>query len=66
MLHAPLHTMIWESPHGATHFAFDRPSDQFGSFEMPAITAVGMELDQKLAALLDHLGLPVPAQLNHA
>jgi hypothetical protein len=34
------------------------PSNQFGSFEMPAITAVGMELDQKLAALLDHLGLP--------
>jgi hypothetical protein len=66
MLYAPLHTMIWESPHGATHFTFDRPSDQFGSFEMPAITAVGMELDQKLAALLDHLGLPVPAQLNHA
>lgn len=32
MLYAPLHTMIWGSPDGATHFTFDRPSDQFGSF----------------------------------
>ncbi len=66
MLYAPLHTMIWDSPDGATHFTFDRPSDQFGSFEIPAITAVGLELDQKLADLLDHLGLPVPEQLSHA
>jgi len=66
MLSAPLHTMIWDSPDGATHFTFDRPSDQFGSFEIPAITAVGLELDQKLADLLDHLGLPVPEQLSHA
>ena len=65
MLYAPLHTMIWNSPDGATHFTFDRPSDQFGSFETPAITAVGMELDHKLAVLLHHLGLPIPAQLNH-
>ncbi len=66
MLYAPLHTMIWDSPDGATHFTFDRPSDQFGSFGIPAIAAVGLELDQKLADLLDHLGLPVPEQLSHA
>jgi hypothetical protein len=66
MLYAPVHTMIWQGPDGGTHFTFDRPRDQFASFEMPAITAVGIELDQKPAALLDHLGLPVPAQLNHA
>jgi hypothetical protein len=64
MLYAPLHTMIWQSPGGGTHFTFDRPSDQFGSFGTPQITQVGMELDTKLAALLEHLGLDVPGQLT--
>jgi hypothetical protein len=65
MLYAPLHTMIWEARDGATRFTFDRPSDQFSSFDVPEITTVGMELDRKLAALLDHLGLRVPSQLKH-
>lgn len=65
MLYGPLHTMIWQDPAGGTRFTFDRPSDQFGSFGIPAITAVGVELNQKLAALLNHLGLPVPDQLSH-
>lgn len=60
MLYAPLHTMIWDGPDGTTKFTFDRPSDQFGSFGVPEIAQVGMELDDKLAALLDHLGLTVP------
>lgn len=64
MLYAPLHTMIWQSPDGGTHFTFDRPSDQFGSFGSPPITEVGRELDKKLAALLGHLGLDVPGQLT--
>jgi len=64
MLYAPLHTMIWQSPGGGTHFTFDRPSDQFGSFGTPQITQVGTELDKKLAALLEHLGLDVPSQLT--
>jgi hypothetical protein len=66
MLYAPLHTMIWETPDGATRFTFDRPSDQFKSFAVPEITAVGVELDGKMAALLDHVGLRVPRQLEHA
>lgn len=64
MLYAPLHTMIWQDPGGGTHFTFDRPGDQFGSFGTPQITEVGMELDKKLAALLEHLGLDVPSQLT--
>ncbi len=64
MLYAPLHTMIWQSPDGETRFTFDRPSDQFGSFGTPQITQVGVELDKKLAALLEHLGLDVPGQLT--
>jgi hypothetical protein len=66
MLYAPLHTMIWQHSGGGTHFTFDRPSDQFASFGMPPITQVGTELDQKLAALLEYLGLHVPEQLSHA
>ena len=34
-----------------------------GSFGDPRITAVGVELDQKLAALLEHLNLRVPGEL---
>ena len=38
---------------------------EISSFGIPAITAVGVELNQKLAAKLDHLGLSVPEQLSH-
>jgi hypothetical protein len=37
---------------------------QFGSFGNPAITEVGIELDRKLAALLELLGAPVPDALT--
>jgi hypothetical protein len=64
MLYAPLHTMIWQSPDGGTHFTFDLPSDQFDSFGTPQISQVGIELNEKLAALLEHLGLDVPSELT--
>ena len=41
-------------------FTIDKPSDQFGSFGDPRVTAVGLELDAKLAALLEHLHLQSP------
>ena len=63
LLYAPLHTVIWGDPDGPAHFTFDKPSDQFGSFGNPAVTAVGTELDGKVAALLRHLGAEVPAAL---
>jgi hypothetical protein len=63
MLYAPLHTAIWGASNGMGHFTFDRPSDQFGSFANPAVSAVGVELDRKLAALLDHLDVAVPEAL---
>jgi hypothetical protein len=67
MLYAPLHTVIWEDAAGAAWFTADQPSTQFASFAIPEITEVGIELDRKLAALLDYLDVPVPAQLlNHA
>jgi hypothetical protein len=64
MLYAPLRTVLWEEPDGRRWFAADQPSAQFASFADPAITTVGDELDAKLAVLLDHLGLEVPASLR--
>jgi hypothetical protein len=63
LLYAPLRTAIWGDARGPAHFTFDQPSDQFGSFGIPQVTAVGVELDRKLAALLDHLGAAVPDAL---
>jgi hypothetical protein len=55
--------VIWGDPDGAGYFTFDRPSDQFASFDRPQIADVGAELDHKLAVLLEHLGVPVPRAL---
>jgi hypothetical protein len=63
VMYAPLHTVIWSDPGGEAFFTVDKPSDQFGSFGNPDVTAVGRELDRKLAALLDHLDVGVPAGL---
>jgi uncharacterized protein (DUF302 family) len=64
MLYAPLHTVIWEDSTGRAWFTFDQPSTQFSSFGRPEIDAVGVELDRKLATLLDALGVEVPAALT--
>jgi len=64
LLYAPLRTAIVEDADAATWFTFDQPSTRFGSFNTAQITKVGVELDHKLAALLEHLGAPVPAALT--
>ncbi|GAA3434250.1 hypothetical protein [Kutzneria kofuensis] len=63
MLYAPLRTAIHVDYDDRTWFTVDQPSTRFGSFSDERIAAVGIELDAKLAALIDHLGLPVPADL---
>ena len=63
LLYAPLHTVIWGDPEGSAYFTFDKPSDQFASFANLQVAEVGLELDQKMAALLDHLGVSVPDAL---
>ena len=63
MLHAPLRTAIWSHADGAARFTLDKPSDHFGSFANDAIAAVGVELDRKVAGLLEHLGVAVPDDL---
>ena len=63
LMYAPLHTVIWGNPDGPAYFTFDKPSDQFASFANPDITTVGEELDRKMTALLEHLGVVVPDAL---
>ena len=63
LLYAPLRTAIVEDADGVTWFTVDQPSTRFASFNSPEITAVGIELDRKLAALLAILGAPVPTAL---
>jgi uncharacterized protein (DUF302 family) len=65
MMYAPLHTVIWEDSNGDAWFTVDQPSKQFGSFGIPEIAEVGLELDDKLAALLGALGVAVPGELSH-
>ena len=64
LLYAPLRTAIVEDAEHATWFTVDQPSTRFRSFNTPQITKVGLELDHKLAALLEHLGATVPAALT--
>jgi hypothetical protein len=64
MLYAPLRTAIYEDAGGRVWFAVDQPSTRFGSFGDPGITEVGVELDHKLASLLEYLGVPVPDVLR--
>lgn len=64
LLYAPLRLAIVEYANGATWFTVDQPSTRFGSFNTPQITKVGIELDRKLAALLELLDAPVPAVLT--
>jgi uncharacterized protein (DUF302 family) len=66
MLSAPLRTVIYADEAGTTWLAFDQPSPRFASYGDPEITAVGQELDDKLSALLETLGAPVPAELQRS
>ena len=63
MLYAPLRTVIWEDDYGRAWFTFDQPSTQFASLGIAAVSAVGVELDRKLAALLEALRVEVPMEL---
>jgi uncharacterized protein (DUF302 family) len=63
MLYAPLRTVIWEDAHGSAWFTVDQPSTQFASLGIPEIANVGIELDHKLAILLEVLEVPVPDAL---
>ncbi len=63
MLYVPLRTVIWEDGYERAWFTVDQPSTQFGGFGIPAVAVVGIELDRKLAALLEALRVEVPMAL---
>jgi uncharacterized protein (DUF302 family) len=63
MLYAPLRTVIWEDASERAWLTVDQPSTQFASFGILAVSAVGVELDRKLAALLEALRVEVPIAL---
>ena len=65
MLHAPLRTLLYADPDGDTKLAVDQPSLLFSSYGNSQIAAVGHELDDLLADLIELLGGEVPAQLRH-
>jgi len=62
MLYEPFRTVIWEDKHGAAWFTVEQPSKQL--LHLPQIADVGIELDQKLAALLEELGVAAPSYLR--
>jgi uncharacterized protein (DUF302 family) len=64
MLHAPLRTLVCADDNNRTRFVTDQPSALFNSFGSDAIATVGIELDRKLAALLEHLGVEAPSSLR--
>ena len=60
---APLRTAIFEDSTGAAWFSVDQPSTHFASLGISEVTEVGIELDRKLAALLQALDMEVPEPL---
>jgi hypothetical protein len=58
MLYVPLRTVIYAGPDDRAFFAADRPSTQVASLGLAPVTQVGIDLDRKLAALLDALDVP--------
>ena len=63
LLYAPLHVVIASDQNEQAIPTADKPSDQFGSFSKSQVTAVGRQLDEKLATLLHHLDVTVPSDL---
>jgi uncharacterized protein (DUF302 family) len=63
MLYAPLRVLIHTDDTGAAHWVMDRPSELFGSFGSPEITATGAQIDATVANLLRAMKFEVPAAL---
>jgi uncharacterized protein (DUF302 family) len=63
MLYSPLRALIWEASDGRAWFTVDQPSTLFGSFGNARVSAIGVEVDRKLAELLEALGAEVPMAL---
>jgi len=64
LLYAPLRVLVYGDDVGEAVFALDQPSTAFVSLGIPEVTAVGRELDRKVADLLALLGVPAPGVLT--
>lgn len=64
LLYAPLRILLFEDTDGTAIFSLDRPSSAFASLGRPEIDEVGVELDRKVAALLEVLGVTAPDALT--
>jgi uncharacterized protein (DUF302 family) len=63
-LHLPLRVVIAAADdEGEATLSVDHPADLFAAYSDAALDAVAAEFCAALAALLAHLGLPVPAEL---
>lgn len=64
MLYAPLRVLIHTDGAGAAHWVMDRPSELFGSFGSPDVTATGAQIDATVAGLLRTMKFEVPGALT--
>jgi Domain of unknown function DUF302 len=66
MLYAPLRALIYIDADDRTRFAVDQPSTVLASFADPVIARLGLDLDSRLAELLDALGVEASLLLEAA
>lgn len=66
LLYGPLRTVIYVGPDERTLFAFDQPSTCFSSLADADIARIGIEIDRKLAQLLESLDVQVGTLLDSA
>ena len=57
LLYAPLRVLMFSDAGGDAVFSLDQPSTAFGSLGIDEVTRVGRGLDDKVAALLQSLGV---------
>jgi hypothetical protein len=57
LLYAPLRVLVYSDAEGDAVFSLDQPSSAFGSLGIDEVTRVGVGLDDKVAALLQFLGV---------
>ena len=57
LLYAPLRVLMFSDAGGNAVFSLDQPSTAFGSLGIDEVTRVGLGLDDKVAALLQFLGV---------